>query len=201
MSVTEMDARRCWYRNWRFWVGGAVSVVLIVWAAWALDWRQVGRALRSADVGWTALALATVLLTIAARVLRWRGLLLPQRFGPLKLLKALLVGQVVNYLVFSQLGIVARAAALGEGHRARALGTVALEKLWDVLMLLGLIVALSLVLTLPEWLALPARLLGIGAVAIILFLLATVLFRRRGAPRLFPALERIPLTRWLISLL
>ncbi len=199
--MVERGARRPWYRSWRFWLGGAVSLVLIVWAAWALDWRQVARALRSADVGWTALAVVTVLLTIAARVLRWRGLLLPQRFGLLKLLKALLIGQVVNYLVFSQLGIVARAAALGEGHRARALGTVALEKLWDVLMLLGLIVALSLALTLPEWLVLPARLLGIGAAVLLFFLLAAVLFRRWRVAGFLSILERMPLSRWLASLL
>ncbi|MEE8391336.1 MAG: lysylphosphatidylglycerol synthase domain-containing protein, partial [Anaerolineae bacterium] len=145
-----------WYRNWRFWLGGTVSLALVAWAIWSLDWRQVWRVLRSAHVGWIALAIATVLLTIGARVLRWRGLLLPQSFDLATLLTALLMGQVVNYVVLSQLGVLVRAAALGQGNRARALGTVALEKLWDVVMLLGLVAALSFGSTLPDWLTLPA---------------------------------------------
>ena len=173
-----------WYRNWRFWLGGAVSLALVAWAIWSLDWRQVWRALRTAHAGWIALAVATVLLTIGARVLRWRGLLLPQSFDWVTLLTALLTGQVVNYVVLSQLGAVVRAAALGQGNRARALGTVALEKLWDVAMLLGLIAALSFGSTLPDWLALPARLLAIVATVVLLLLLTTLLLRTRFSFRL-----------------
>ncbi|MDY7080754.1 MAG: glycosyltransferase [Chloroflexota bacterium] len=171
------DAR--WYRNWRFWLGGAVSLALVAWAIWSLDWRQVWRVLGDAHSGWIVLSVVTVLLTIGARVLRWRGLLLPQRFSLMTLLTALLAGQVVNYVVLSQLGILVRAAALDHGSRARALGTVALEKLWDVVMLLGLIAALSVGLTLPDWLKLPARLLTIGATIALLLLLITLLFRTR----------------------
>jgi len=171
-----------WYRNWRFWLGGAVSLALVAWAAWSLDWRQVWLVLMRGHSGWIALAIATVLLTIGARVLRWRGLLLPRRFDAAALLTALLAGQVVNYVVLSQLGIVVRAAALGQGNRARALGTVALEKLLDVTMLLGLIAALSVGLTLPDWLILPARLLAIGATVVLLLLLTALLSRANLSP-------------------
>jgi uncharacterized membrane protein YbhN (UPF0104 family) len=156
-------------------------LALVAWIIRSLDWQQVWQVWGAAHPGWAILALVTVLLTIAARVGRWRGLLLPQRFGATKLLTALLTGQVVNYVVLARLGDVARAAALGQGHRARALGTVALEKLWDVGMLLGLTAALSLGLTLPDWLVLPARLLAAGSLASLLLLLV-VLFSRDRLP-------------------
>ena len=188
-----------WYRNWRFWLGGVVSVALLAWAVWALDWRQVRQALRNARVDWSILAIVTVLLTIAARVLRWRGLLLPQRFDPIRLLTALLAGQVVNYVILSQLGIAVRAVTLGQGNRARALGTVALEKLWDVVMLLGLIVALSVGLALPDWLVIPARFIAFGSTGALLVLLVALVLRRR----LLSAMDHVPFSigRWLSSLL
>ncbi len=156
-----------------------MSLALVGWAAWSFDWQRVWSALGRAQPGWVVAALATVLLTIAARVLRWQGLLLPQRFGVGKLLTALLAGQVVNYVILSQLGVFVRAAALGPGNRARALGTVVVEKLWDVMMLLGLVAALSLGLALPDWLVLPARLLALGSAVAIGLILAALLLQRR----------------------
>lgn len=166
-----------WYRCWRFWLGGAVSLAVVIWAAWSLDWRQVWRALGTARSNWIVLAVATVLLTIAARVLRWRGLLLPQRFGAGALLTALLAGQMVNYVVPARLGDIVRAVVLGQRDRARILGTVVLEKLWDVAVLLGLIAALSVGLVLPDWLMLPARLLAVGSGVGLVLLLSALLFR------------------------
>jgi len=169
-----------WYHSWRFWLGGAVSLALVVWAVWSLDWQQVGRALGGARLGWIAMAILMVLLTVAARLLRWRGLLLPRRFGITALLTALLAGQVVNYIVLARLGDVVRAVVLGQetgASKARVLGTVALEKLWDVVMLLGLVTALSVGLVLPDWLVLPARLLAIGSVVGLVLLLTVLLSR------------------------
>ncbi|HET90390.1 MAG TPA: glycosyltransferase [Chloroflexi bacterium] len=170
--------------DWRFWLGGAVSVGIVAWLVRELDWRQVGRALGDAQPGWMALALATVLLTIGARVLRWWGLLLPQRFCLGPLLTALLAGQVANYMIFSQLDVVVRAAALGPGNRARGMGAVALEKLWDVAVLLGLMGVLSVTLTLPDWLALPARLVALIGSAAWLLLLVVLLLKDRLPPAL-----------------
>jgi uncharacterized protein (TIRG00374 family) len=156
-----------------------VSLALIGWTAWSFDWQRVWSALGKAQSGWVVAALATVLLTIAARVLRWQGLLLPRRFGMGTLLAALLAGQVVNYVVLSQLGVFVRAAVLGPGDRARALGTVLVEKLWDMMMLLGLVAVLSLGLALPDWLLLPARLLAVGSAVTIGLILAVLLLQKR----------------------
>jgi uncharacterized protein (TIRG00374 family) len=188
-----------WYRNWRFWLGVVVSLALVAWAIRSLDWGKVWRALLNAHLGWVVLAVVTVLLTIAARVWRWHALLLPQRFGTMTLLTALLAGQVTNYVVLSQLGIAVRALALGYGNRARALGTVALEKLWDVAMLLGLIAALSIGLTLPDWLVLPARLLAIGSTIALTGLVIVLLFRHRLSSTV--SVFSLSIGRWLSALL
>jgi uncharacterized protein (TIRG00374 family) len=171
-----------WYRRWRFWLGGVVSLALVMWAVWSLDWQQVWRALAGVRPGWIGMAIVTVLLTVAARMVRWRGLLLPQRFSGTALATALLAGQVVNYVIPARLGDVARAVVLGlesGASKARVLGTVALEKLWDVAALLGLVAALSAGLTLPGWLVLPARLLAVSSAAGLVLLLAVLLSRNR----------------------
>ena len=168
-----------WYLNWRFWLGAALSTIVVVWIVRAMDWRQVGRAISHARLGWVVLALVAVLLTILARALRWQGLLLPQHFRFMDLLTALLAGQVANYLVFSQLDFVVRSAILDGESKTYILGTVALEKFWDVLMLVGLVAVLSLGVDLPGWLILPVRLLAIGVVIATVCFVAILLFRDR----------------------
>ncbi len=174
-----------WYRNYRFWLGVLVSLALVAWAVRALDWAQVRQAYRQARPAWLLLALVTVLLTIAARVVRWRVLLLPRRVPWRVLLSALLAGQVANYAIASQVGLLVRAGALGPGRRAAGLGSVVVEKLLDIAVLLGLAVFLSLTLPLPDWLLLSLRMLAlVGGGAVLGILLFPALTAR------FPALAR-----------
>jgi hypothetical protein len=85
---------------------------------------------------------------------------------------AMLVGQLLNYFAPARAGDLARAYLLGhtEGKsKVWALGTVALEKLWDVWMLLSLIGLLSFSTTLPAWLTSPARGLALLSLLALLF--------------------------------
>ncbi|MGC9399908.1 MAG: lysylphosphatidylglycerol synthase transmembrane domain-containing protein [Anaerolineae bacterium] len=166
-----------WHRNWRFWTGATLSIVILGWGILTLDWRQVAETVSRARLDWVALALVTVLLTLFTRLLRWRGLLLPYHFDFMELLTALLVGQMANYLIFSQLDTVVRTVTLSGKNRLYILGTVTLEKFWDVLTLAGLLLVLSLRMNFPTWLILPARWISIAAIAAGLFLVLLALFR------------------------
>jgi uncharacterized membrane protein YbhN (UPF0104 family) len=87
------------------------------------------------------------------------------------LARALLVGQLVNALLPARLGEVARFTLLGRDEavsKATALGTIAVEKAFDVLFLLiaaGLVAALA---SLPAWLhGALAGMAGLGAAVLV----------------------------------
>jgi uncharacterized membrane protein YbhN (UPF0104 family) len=117
---------------------------------------QGSAALAEAKPLWAAAALAAVLLTTAAKVARWRGILGTSDVLPYpSLARALLVGQVVNAVVPARAGDVARAYVLDSDEgigKARVLGTVAAEKAFDVLFLLISAALTALLASLPPWL-------------------------------------------------
>ncbi len=145
-------------------LGSLFSIAVIVWAVRSLDWPQVGRALVSVQYGWVALALLSIVLTIVVRGARWSSLLHPHPHSALSLFGALLIGQVVNGMVPARAGDMARAYIIGQTtgvSKMRALGTVALEKLWDIFMLLLFTALLWQRMPLPDWLLGPAKVLAV----------------------------------------
>jgi uncharacterized protein (TIRG00374 family) len=155
-------------RGWAFWVGLVISLGCIVWAFLTLDFRQVVAALKQARWDWLFFAAVAVLLRIAARAARWRSLFAAPRPGYRASLSALLVGQTINYVTPGWAGDLTRAFLVGEHaeqSKGRALGTVAVEKVLDLVLFLCFLAFLSLCMELPEWLRLPARTLGLIALA------------------------------------
>ncbi len=168
-TTTRAETR---LRSWSFWLGLLVSLGCLAWAARELDWPAVADALRGVDYVWIGLGVLTVLLTIAARLARWAALLYPRQARPGSLLTAMLVGQLLNYFAPARAGDLARAYLLGytEGEsKVWALGTVALEKLWDVWTLLCLVGLLSFSTELPGWLMSPARGLALLSLLALIF--------------------------------
>jgi uncharacterized protein (TIRG00374 family) len=166
-----------------FWFGLLISVGCLVWAIRALDWRAVANALAGANLFWIGLSLLTVLVTIATRLVRWAVLFLPRRLQAGSLLSAMLVGQLLNYFTPARAGDLVRAYLLGytEGEsKAQALGTIALEKMWDLGALLALVWLLSLSTQLPGWFLRPTRLLALATFAGFLLACLTLRFRARA---------------------
>ena len=164
-----------------FWLGLLISLGCLVWAVRALDWKAVVDALAGANMLWIGLSLLTVLATIATRLVRWAVLFLPRRLQTGSLLSAMLVGQLLNYFAPARAGDLARAYLLGskEGEsKAQALGTIALEKMWDLGALLALVWLLSLFTQLPGWFLGPTRLLALAT--FMGFLLACLALRFRA---------------------
>lgn len=169
------------HRSWSFWLGVLISVGCLAWAVGALNWRAVVDALTRANLLWVALAVLTVLITIAARLARWAVLLHPRRLRSTSLLAAMLVGQLLNYFAPARAGDLARVYLLGytEGEsKVLALGTVALEKMWDIWALLTLVGLLSFSTVLPDWLVVPAR--GLTVIFLLVLVLSLVALSHRS---------------------
>lgn len=179
-------------RSWSFWLGLLISLGFLVWAVRELDWAAVADALVGVNYFWIGLGVLTVLLTIAVRLARWAALLYPHQARADNLLAAMLVGQLLNYFAPARAGDLARASLLGyteSESKVWALGTVALEKLWDVWALLFLIGLLSFTTTLPDWLVSPAR--GLALLSLLALILSWLALVNRAKARACTAwLER-----------
>jgi len=152
------------------WIIGLGVAGLACWLlARDLDWQELLAQLREADYAWVILGILAIIGTFFIRARRWQTLLFHSRVSLRSALTALLVGQVVNMALPMRGGDVARAAWLGperETGTVEALGSIAIEKVWDLLALLTCGVVLLIWMPLPPWFARStwgtALVLGVG---------------------------------------
>ncbi len=132
-----------------------------------LDWAQVIGALRAANYTWVLVGVLAIGGTFFARVWRWQALLWRTGLPFWPALTALLVGQVANLVLPMRGGDLVRAMwvrperggaqDVAEHDAARtagaseALGSVALEKVWDLLAALLCGLLLLALAPLPDW--------------------------------------------------
>jgi uncharacterized protein (TIRG00374 family) len=137
-------------------LGTGLSLVFLWLAFRDVAFSQVTAAFSRADYRFVALALALVLVSPLARAARWRLLYHPDQKGLsyFRLAEVLLIGQMLNIVVPARLGEVARIYFMGQTEsqsRARTLGTIAVEKWLDILMLLLLVLLVPIFVSLPPW--------------------------------------------------
>jgi hypothetical protein len=142
-------------------VGLGFSLVALALALRDVDLAGVGVVIGAADGRLLGLALGTYLLTVTIKAARWRLLLSMDAAPSLsRAFSVLSVGLLVNALAPARLGELVRVYMIGESEsqsKAFVLGTIAVEKLLD---LLGLFLAVALLLSqyvLPDWLIAPVH--------------------------------------------
>ncbi|GAB4522564.1 MAG: hypothetical protein Fur0018_04490 [Anaerolineales bacterium] len=143
-------------RPWLRWaLGLALGGLFGYLALRSVPLAEAWSVLRGASPAWLALALLGVALNNLAKVWRWQVLLAGRRMHvPFGLgLRAVLVGQMFNYVLPARSGDLSRAYLVGiEGTgTAYALGTIALEKLLDTLFYGLLFLSTALLFPLPDW--------------------------------------------------
>jgi hypothetical protein len=157
------------------WVMGLAVAALSAWLlARDLDRRAVLSALGRADYRWVAAGAAAIVTAFFTRARRWQVLLGQARVRFRPALTGLLVGQAANMLLPVRSGDVARAAWIAperETGAGAALGSVAAEKVWDLLALLVCGLVLLLWIDLPGWFA-----RSTGATALALAAVGTILW-------------------------
>ena len=129
-------------------LAGATLGALFLWlAVRKLDWAAFGATLSRAHPGEIALGFACLLGYYAVKALRWRYLVEPftkARAG--ELLPAVLAGLAGNY-VFPHVGEIARAVLAGRRLKTppgALLGSIAIERFFDFLALLVIVVVVLL---------------------------------------------------------
>ena len=138
----------------RFWLGIVISAVFLVLAVRKADWASMLSALASADVFLLCLGALCLVGTFTVFAVRWKMLL-----GALPGLSVrdtfcyIMIGYVANTVLPLRLGDVARAVMMAKKQRtsvALVFASIALERVLDVLALLGIVLGLSVVMDIPQ---------------------------------------------------
>src|SRR3990172_3660263 len=160
----------------RLWLGlGGTSLFLGLFF-WRTDLGELGAALAQANYWWVVPAVAIWFVSAAFRSLRWHYLL--RRLANLStrtLYPIVIIGYMANNLLPLRTGELVRAYVLGERHgvsKMSALGTIAVERVFDGVVLVGFLVVAGAILGLNEELAV----LAIGMSVVFALLLALFVY-------------------------
>lgn len=187
----------------RIWLGVGVSLVGVWLALRGVEFDKLGAALAGANYGWLVPALAFHLLTIATRSERWRVLLGAKQVDSITAFLVMNLGYLISNVLPLRVGDPARAIIIDRRCHVgipRALSTVIVERVLDVLAVTAALVLLIPFMQLPpdamRWLRVFG---GLGLLAI--FSIVVLLTQRALTERILQAvLARIPHispTQWL----
>jgi glycosyltransferase 2 family protein len=175
--------------------GLVVTVACMYFAVRGVALDDAVEALRDSNLLWLAPTVPVFVLAIALRALRWWSLFAPDQRPSLRAITyALLIGYFFNNILPARAGEAARVIALhrrAATPRAETIGTVVVERLFDVLALL--IVLFASYPWLPEvsWLR-AAAIFGAVAVAVLLGLVFVIVrYDERAVHWLLSPLRRI----------
>jgi hypothetical protein len=169
--------------------GIAISIVALALATRGVDLGRTAEIIGSASPFWIAILLAFVMADVAARGARWQALVRPIKPVVYRhMLGYLLIGYLANNVLPARLGEFVRSWYLGEREgigTARALGTVVVERVIDVVVVVVIGSVAILVLSARGAIA-SVALVGVPfAIALVLALSALVLADR------VPVLRRV----------
>jgi uncharacterized protein (TIRG00374 family) len=153
--------------------GTVIGLFLLALVLVRVDLRAMVETLAAADYLYLFPALAAQLLFFLIKALRWRYLFPAERRIPFgTLFSATLIGYFGNQIVGASSGELLRSIVLGQKgswSKSATLGTIFVEKLWDILVLCLLLLAILFVVPLPPLVQ------AVGQAGLLILLLAGVL--------------------------
>ena len=134
----------------RLWLGLGGTGLFLGLFFWRTDLGDLGDALAQANYWWVVPAVAIWFVSAAFRSLRWHYLL--RRLASLStrsLYPIVIIGCMANNLLPLRTGELVRAYVLGERHgvsKVSTLGTIAVERVFDGVVLVGFLIAAGAIL-------------------------------------------------------
>lgn len=181
-------------RSRRFWIGLLGSATFLGLLFYKADPAKVIEALHGANYWWLAPAVGVYFASVWVRAIRYRYIVRSVRtLAPAALFPVLIIGYMANNLLPARAGELVRAYVLGEKHdvpKMAALGTVAVERLFDGLTLLGFLALTVLVLG-GSGLLMDLMLISVPIFAVALAIFTAALAAPDGTERLVDRLSRL----------
>ena len=142
--------------GWRGALGILLSVALLTWALWDVQWAEVLFHLRRTNVGLLVLSAAVATSCFPLRARRWRTILDPVEenlpFGTLW--RSTAIGMMVNNVVPARAGELARAYALardsGRVPFSTAFASLAVDRVFDAFVLISMMLGAMLAPGFPK---------------------------------------------------
>ena len=138
-------------------LGIGISVLSLYLALQNVSLPNMWVGLSQAKWEYVSLALISVAINAWAKAVRWELLLGSRRQGisSAKIFISLLVGQTLNLLLPARLGDLSRVQVIGSlgAGRIFTLGTIAVEKIFDLISYTLLFVLLLFLMPLPAWIS------------------------------------------------
>lgn len=175
---------------------GVLTVGLLYLALRSVHFDQVWRALRDSDYWWLLPALAAFAAGTFGRALRWHSLFARGRRPPIgAVTNAMLVGYLFNNIMPARAGEAARVVTLTQRSQtpaAEVVGTVVVERVFDVLSILIVFFAAAPWLPHVSWFGTAAVLAGVLAVALIAVVVVLAVYGDRPLHWALRPLHRLP---------
>lgn len=157
---------------------------------------EVWRALRHSDYWWLVPAFGAFALANAARALRWHSLFTPGRRPPFgAVVNAMLIGYLFNNILPARAGEAARVVVLsqrGGARPAEVVGTVVVERIYDVVAILVIFFAAQPWLPHVSWFASAALAAAALAAGLIAATVVLAVYGDRAVHFVLRPLHRLP---------
>jgi len=138
----------------RLWLGLGGTGLFLGLFLWRTDLPELGDALARANYWWVVPAIAIWFVSAVFRSLRWHYLLRRlANLSTLSLYPVVIIGYMANNLLPLRTGEFVRAYVLGERHgvsKMSTLGTIAVERVFDGVVLVGFLFVAGAILGLNE---------------------------------------------------
>jgi len=177
-------------KPWHLLLGTGISLLLLWLSFRGVSFAEIQASLSDLKWGFVILGIFLSIAGTLARGARWRLLYAPDHklLSYFKVVKILFISQMVNDLVPARAGELVRMLLMRPVSMASTLGTIAVEKLLDMLTLLAFLLVLPLSLSPPDWFRNAGQAFTLMVLA--LFLISLLIF-----------FSKEKLLRWLSSLL
>ncbi len=151
--MNKKQKSKSFLRSKRFWLSITISFLFLWWFARGVHWKETIQALKSANYWLCIPALAAYFIAVWFRAVRWHYILKPiKRINSSSLLPYVVIGYSANNLLPLRGGEIIRTyvTAKREGIAfTSALATIAVERIFDGLVMLMFILATAF--TLPRF--------------------------------------------------
>ena len=125
-----------------FWLGLVIGMGFLYFVFKDINAQQIWISIQKINFSYILAGAAFILAELILRAVRWKFLLRPHDGPKVKqLFSVLMIGYFSNNIIPLRMGELVRVQFLGTNYqvnRARALGTIVVERVFDVLMLLTL---------------------------------------------------------------
>jgi len=129
-------------------IGIALSIAIIVWIFHKIDFPLLRKSFGELKLYWVLIMMAVYLLGFVIRGIRWNFMLSPMKHvGVRGATEGVIVGYMANNILPARAGELIRAIFIGVREsmsKASVLGTVCIERVFDGLVIVGILMACSI---------------------------------------------------------